>query len=102
MQTSPIPPSLAAELDREIDRLQPELIEIRHHLHQNPELSWHERETMAFLSDQLGRHSIEHRTGISGTGLVIDIDTGRDGSRTAFRADMDALPVMERTGLAYS
>ena len=76
-----------------------ELREIRHYLHQHPELSGQEYQTTAFLKDRLeglGIHVLE--SGLK-TGLIAEIGTGHPV--VALRADIDALPIVEQTGLPY-
>jgi len=80
----------------------PEIILIRHHLHQHPELSWEERETSIFIQEFLKRNRIEFRTGFAGYGVIAIIRGTADGRYVGLRADMDALPILERTGLAYA
>lgn len=73
----------------------PELIAIRRHLHENPELSYQERKTASYISEMLSRWNIPHRTGVGGYGIVADL--AKDGltPKVALRADMDALPIEE-------
>ncbi|OFY48243.1 MAG: N-acyl-L-amino acid amidohydrolase [Bacteroidetes bacterium GWF2_41_31] len=79
-----------------------ELTDIRHHLHQNPELSFHERETAAYISQLLTSWGIDHQTGIAGHGIVGVIKGQNPGKRTiALRADMDALPITEANQVPY-
>ncbi|MFT4228960.1 MAG: M20 family metallopeptidase [Microbacterium sp.] len=73
----------------------------RRHLHQHPELSFEEHETSRYLIDQLQRIGLPHRSGVAGTGVIAHVSTGRPGPVTAFRADMDALPITEATGLPF-
>ena len=76
-----------------------ELREIRHYIHQHPELSGQEYQTTAFLKDRLeglGIHVLE--SGLK-TGLIAEIGTGHPV--VALRADIDALPIVEQTGLPY-
>jgi len=70
-------------------------------LHQNPELSSHEEKTAAKLADRLRRLGYQVTTGVGGTGVVALMKNG-SGPTLMLRADMDALPVEERTGLPYS
>lgn len=77
----------------------PELSAVRRHLHANPELSFQEKETSAFLTDKLRNLGYRVRYPIAGTGLLAEIG---DGSRTVgIRADMDALPIQETGKTAY-
>ena len=80
-------------------------VEFRRRLHAHPELSFREDGTAAFIAEQLAELGIEHRT-IARTGILARIPGRRTtpGDRRAvvLRADIDALPIAERTGLAYS
>ena len=69
--------------------------------HQNPELSFLERETAERLANELKNLGIPVTGGIGGTGLVGVIENG-PGPRVLIRADMDGLPVKEDSGLAYA
>jgi amidohydrolase len=78
------------------------VIEIRRHLHQYPELSFQEYETMKFVSKILTELDIEHQTAIAGTGIVARISGGNKEKKTiALRADMDALPIEEKNNLPF-
>jgi hippurate hydrolase len=70
------------------------------HLHENPELSLQERNTSAYLAEQLAAAGFEVTSGVGGYGLVATLRNG-DGPVILFRADMDALPVEEQTGLPF-
>ena len=70
-------------------------------LHTHPELSDHERRTAAKAAEQLEWAGCEVSTRIGGTGVVGVLRNG-DGPTVMLRADMDALPVKEDTGLAYA
>ena len=78
------------------------MVSIRRHLHQNPELSNREFKTRDFLKEQLQKAGFEHVEDMAKTGLRVVYDTGKPGPVLAFRADIDALPVTERTGLPFS
>jgi len=95
--------SLKERILREAETLLPEIIEIRRHIHQHPELSYAEYETAAFISGRLDSMAIEHRTGIAGTGIVgfIRGEAPGTGLTIGLRADMDALPVTEAPGAEY-
>ncbi len=73
---------------------------LRRHLHANPELLWKEQGTQHVLREQLVGLGLEPRT-VAGTGLVVDIRPDLPVS-LAIRADMDALPMQEQTGLPYA
>ena len=70
-------------------------------LHQHPELAFTEHRTASVVAHALRDLGLTPRTGIGGTGVVADIVRG-SGKVIALRADMDALPILEQTGLAYS
>lgn len=80
-----------------VDRLAPRIVEIRHDLHQNPELSNRETRTAGVVAQHLRALGLEVRTGIAHTGVVGVLRGGRPGPVIAIRADMDALPVTEDT-----
>ncbi len=77
------------------------VIEWRHHLHQNPELSNREFKTSKYVAEHLKSLGIEVQTGIAHTGVVGILKGKKDGKVVALRADMDALPVTERNNLPY-
>lgn len=74
----------------------------RRHLHQHPELRFEEHQTAAFVADRLRAHGIETRTGVGKTGVLGIIRGGRPGKTVLLRADMDALPLTEETGLPFA
>ncbi len=78
-----------------------ELLQHYRYLHQNPELSLQEKNTAAYLARELKTLGYEVTTGIGGHGLVGVLRNG-DGPTIMYRADMDALPVTEATGLPYA
>lgn len=89
------------KLDSFIDKLLPELEEIYKDIHRNPELSMQEFRTAKIAADYLTKYQYEVSTGIGVTGVVGLIKNG-EGPTVMLRADMDALPVTEATGLPYS
>ncbi len=90
------------ELDADIQTLLPEIISIRHHLHQYPELSNREFTTSQFIARKLKEFGISFQAGIAGTGIVAQVNCERPGICRAFRAELDALPLTERTELSYA
>lgn len=75
---------------------------IRHHLHANPELSFEEEKTAAFVAEKLESWGYDVTRNVGGHGVVGRLSAG-DGKRSiAIRADMDALPIHEATGLPYA
>jgi hippurate hydrolase len=73
----------------------------RHHLHSHPELSCQEAGTAAYVARQLEALDIPFTAGIGGHGIVAQLVRG-DGCRIGLRADMDALPIQESSGVAYA
>jgi hippurate hydrolase len=78
-----------------------ELVAVRRDLHQHPELAWEEYRTADRVSDFLEAQGVEHRR-VAGTGLVADLPGAGNGPIVALRADMDALPIHEETGLPFA
>ncbi|WP_286195764.1 amidohydrolase [Synechococcus sp. CCAP 1479/9] len=91
----------ALGLEDTLQSLLPELIQIRRHIHRHPELSGHEQQTAALVAGELRRWGWEVREGVGRTGVVAEL--GPVGAPlVALRADMDALPIEERTELPYA
>lgn len=88
-----------------IDEMMPGVIADRRHLHQHPEMAFHEFETAAFVADRLAALGVEDiRTGVGQTGVTGLIKgTGSTGSGKVLmlRADMDALPILEENEVGY-
>lgn len=88
-------------MDATLQASLPELIQLRRHIHRHPELSGHEQQTAALVAGELRRWGWEVREGVGRTGVVAEL--GPLGAPlVALRADMDALPIEERTQLAYA
>ncbi len=88
---------VSAEVEARAERLR----ELRRDLHQHPELSWHELRTTSLVTDLLTEAGIEV-TPLPGTGLLADLGAPEPRVRIALRADLDALPLDEVTGLDYA
>lgn len=84
-----------------VDSLMPEIVEWRRHLHRHPELSFHEKETSAFIADKLAEFGIEVRRSTSGYGVTGILRGQRPGKTVVLRADMDALPIKEENKNDY-
>ncbi len=78
------------------------LIAFRHWAHAHPELGNHEFETGKRIAAELRSMGLDVTTGVAITGVVGILDTGRPGPVVAVRADMDALPVTENSGLPFA
>jgi len=91
------PAALKPWLAGEAERLEA----LYRHLHRHPELSFHERETAARLAAELREAGLEVEEQVGGTGVVAVLRSG-DGPVGMLRADMDALPIAEETGLPYA
>ncbi|KIL33032.1 N-acetyl-L,L-diaminopimelate deacetylase -like protein [Bacillus subtilis subsp. subtilis] len=85
-----------------LSTLEKQLIGIRRHLHQYPELSKEEFETTAFIKKCLKEKGIQIRPTALKTGVFADIAGESEGPAIALRADIDALPIEEKTGLPYA
>ncbi len=93
--------NMTATISQKADVIQPRLVEWRRFIHQNPELGNREFKTAAFIADHLKALGIEVRTGVGKTGVVGILKGGKPGPVVALRADMDALPVIERTNVPF-
>lgn len=94
---------MAEDVRAAASAIAPQVIAWRRDLHQNPELGFAETRTAAFVAERLRALGMEVRTGVGKTGVVGVLRGGGGGSRVvALRADMDALPVLEATGLPFA
>ena len=95
-------PVLAADLHKEVaSDYDAYLDPLFKHFHANPELSTVEDKTAARMADELTKAGFEVTTGVGGTGVVAILKNG-DGPMVSMRADMDGLPVEEKSGLEYA
>ena len=78
-----------------------ETVRLRRAIHRRPELAFHEHETAALIAETLRDIGIEPQTGIAETGVVAHVEGARPGPTVALRADIDALPITEATGLDF-
>ena len=86
----------------EAAEIRDELVANRRHIHAHPELSFHEKETAAFVADRLRDMGIDFQTDIAGHGLVAHVGDRSKGGLIALRADMDALPIRELNEVSYA
>ena len=94
--------NLKETLEKDLDNLMTKVIEWRHDIHENPELGNREFRTATKVADHLTSLGMDVETGIAHTGVVGLLTGDLPGPTIAIRADMDALPVVEKTGLPYA
>ena len=80
----------------------PEVVRLRRAIHRNPELAYEEQETARLVRDVLAPLGLAVQSGVAGTGVVATLAGARPGPVVMLRADMDALPIAEQTGLAFA
>lgn len=96
------PASVTDQIETRIAAYLDEIVALRHDLHQYPELAFQEHRTAKKVASLLSDWGYDVATGIAGTGVVATLKRG-DGKRSiGIRADMDALPIEEATGLDYA
>ncbi|MGM7703008.1 M20 metallopeptidase family protein [Pseudalkalibacillus sp. Hm43] len=89
------------DFKRQGERVEEEIISMRRHLHENPELSEEEFETSQFIQRKLDEYGIPYKKGYAKTGVLGIIKGGKPGGVVALRADIDALPIHEKTESSY-
>nr|WP_294864736.1 amidohydrolase [uncultured Pseudogulbenkiania sp.] len=92
--TDPVLPGIRA--------IENEMIALRHQIHAHPELGFEEFATSDLVAECLGAWGYDVHRGIGGTGVVATLRHGSGTKRLGLRADMDALPIAEATGLPYA
>lgn len=92
---------LKQQLAADVARIQPDLVAWRRRLHQNPELSFQEHETTAFIEATLHDFGALEITRPTPTGVVARLIGSRPGPVVAIRADIDALPIQEENSFAF-
>jgi amidohydrolase len=91
-----------SRVEQETAKVAPGVIEIRHRIHQNPELSNREEKTAALIAEYLRHLNLPVQTGVAQHGVVALLKGDRPGPVVAVRADIDALPVTEETNLPFA
>jgi len=86
----------------DFEPMEAELTAIRRHLHAHPELSFEEAETARFVAEKLESWGYEVTRDVGGHGVVARMTVGAGKKSIAIRADMDALPITEKTGRPYA
>ena len=92
MISVPIHPGIQASTE--------EMVGLRRQIHANPELGYEEFQTSELVAERLARWGYAVHRGLGGTGVVGTLKLGQGGKRLGLRADMDALPMTETTGLS--
>ena len=100
--TAQVNPKLQAKLDQQASEMEQQVIQWRREFHQNPELSNREFKTGEKIAAHLRSLGLEVQYPVAKTGVVALLKGGRPGPVVALRADMDALPVMERNALPFA
>ena len=86
----------------EVAAVVPEMKEWRHHIHAHPETAFEERATAALVAETLESFGLEVHRGLAGTGVVGVLRHGGGERAIGLRADLDALHILERSGVAYA
>lgn len=90
------------ELMKMLEERKDEMIEIRRYLHENPELSFKEEKTAAYIADFYKGKDVEVETDVgNGHGIIVTIKGGSKGKTIGLRADFDALPIMEEADVPF-
>jgi hippurate hydrolase len=85
-----------------VTALTPEVVAWRHAIHAQPELGFHEHRTAAFVAEKLRAFGIEVHEGIAGTGIVGVLRKGTSQRTIGLRAELDALPILEKADVPYA
>ena len=78
-----------------------DVVDLRRYFHKHPEVSFSEHETTSYLKDRLRELGLDLKTSPTDTGAVALLDTGRPGKTVMLRADIDALPIHEESGVDF-
>ena len=100
--TAQAQPPLSAELDAKITALEDKVVAWRRDIHEHPELGNREFRTSQLVADHLRALGLEVKTGVAHTGVVALLRGARPGPVVLLRADMDALPVIERVAVPFA
>lgn len=93
---------LASTIKKHIDGILPELIEFRHDLHRHPEIMYEEHRTSGRIREELERADIDYKGDLAGgTGVLAHLN-GNAGQAVGLRADIDALPIHEQSGVPHA
>src|SRR5699024_11570078 len=85
-----------------LEKRENEIIDIRRHLHQHPELSFQEKNTANYIADFYKNKDVTIQTEMgNGYGIIVTIEGKKPGKTIGLRADFDALPIHEETELSF-
>lgn len=84
-----------------LEQAYPDMVSIRRHLHQHPEVSFQETKTAQYIQDFYSELGVEFRYNVGGNGVVATIVGGKPGKTVALRADFDALPIQDQKDVLY-
>lgn len=90
-----------AELKRQVEARQDEMVALRRDLHRHPELAFEEQRTAGIIADKMTELGLEVQTGIAKTGVVGMLRGAQPGKTIVVRADIDALPIIEEADNGY-
>lgn len=91
------------QLKEMLEARKDEMVRIRRHLHENPELSFQEEKTAAYILNFYKDKGVQIEPNVgNGHGIIVTIKGGKPGKTIALRADFDALPIQEETGLSFA
>src|SRR4051812_47713027 len=93
---------LASRIRSLADKYYDEVVRLRREIHSHPELAFEEIKTSTLVAETLKRVGVETKTQVAKTGVLGYIRSGKPGKTIALRADMDALPIKEATGLPFA
>ena len=93
---------MVREIKAAAEQVFPTIAGLRRAIHSNPELAYEEHETARLVKDTLTPLGLHIQSGIAGTGLVATLEGDLPGPPVLLRADMDALPIQERTGVSFA
>lgn len=96
------PNDLARDIEQRVQVIEPALIALRRDIHAHPEIGFETVRTAALVASELERIGLKPQRGVGRTGVVAEITGGQPGPCLLIRADMDALPMDELTGLPFA
>jgi amidohydrolase len=102
LMTHDRPNELTRAIAEQVDAIEPALIALRRDIHAHPEIGFETVRTAALVASELERIGLKPQRGVGRVGVVAEIEGGAPGPCLLIRADMDALPMEELTGLPFA